>query len=123
MSELLNLLIYSFLVFIPGGILLLLLTLKRKSVIPLIAGGYLFIAVTVSVLALIGPRILGFHYFQWNWEGKILDFLWPFAVVYLFGWLKANEVGIRMPNQKSGWWASYHIWSLFCIFECDDSPN
>jgi len=41
--------------------------------------------------------------FYWNWEGKILETLWPLLVVYLLKWMSPEEVGYRLPQFNSGW--------------------
>ncbi len=47
----------------------------------------------------------GTHFFggYWNWTGKVLQILWPLAVVFLFQWMSSKEVGYVLPKKNSGW--------------------
>lgn len=80
------------------GFPLLLIAFFRKSWQPLYAGILLFIAFSFDSIMVLIPRLFGFSLFHWNWEGKLIEFIWPFILVFVFKWLKPEEIGLNSPN-------------------------
>ncbi|MCX7116955.1 MAG: CPBP family glutamic-type intramembrane protease [Legionellales bacterium] len=56
--------------------------------------GLLFIAFCFDALVLHLPPIVWFSGSHWNWQGKILEFSWPLAIVYLLKWLSPQKMGL-----------------------------
>lgn len=56
--------------------------------------GLLFIAFCFDALVLHLPSIGLFSGSHWNWQGKILEFSWPLAMVYLLKWISPQEMGL-----------------------------
>jgi len=94
---------------------LLILACFRKSCSPLVAGGFLMLAICFDTLCLLLPREFGISSFHWNWEGKILSSIWPLIVVYGFKWLTAKEVGLNLPDQK-GWLLGLGMGVFFVVW-------
>jgi hypothetical protein len=49
------------------------------------------------------PRKITFFPLYYNWLGKLLQFLWPLVVVYIFKWMTSKEVGFCLPKKSSDW--------------------
>lgn len=98
------------------GVPLLVIAIYRKSLLPLIAAALFFAAFSFDEILVLLPKILNLLSFKWNWEGKFLEFLWPFPVIYLFGWLTPKEVGLNQPT-KGGFLLAGALGVLFTIFE------
>ncbi|MBI5447250.1 MAG: CPBP family intramembrane metalloprotease [Gammaproteobacteria bacterium] len=75
------------------AVVLIYIALQRRSREPLTAMGLLFIAFCFDALVLHLPSIVWFSGSHWNWQGKILEFSWPLALVYLLKWLSPQKVG------------------------------
>ena len=39
---------------------------------------------------------------HFNWVGGLLSFLWPWPVIFLFKWLTAEEVGLKLERPVNG---------------------
>lgn len=82
------------------GVILLLIACFRKSFYPILAGCLLFAVFFLDSIILRLPGISGFSQSNINWEGKILECLWPLLLVYILRWLSAKEVGYNFPNHN-----------------------
>ncbi|MCH9627120.1 MAG: hypothetical protein S4CHLAM2_07540 [Chlamydiales bacterium] len=52
------------------------------------------------------PQKITFFHFYWNWQGKLLEALWPVILVYVLKWRSAKETGFSLPKEGSAWvWA------------------
>lgn len=87
--------------FFPVGLFLIFLACHRKNTKPLYAMVFLFAAITLSSITLMSPHIFFFSNLYWNWQGKLLDFIWPWVIVYGLGWLTAQEIGLTLPEKRS----------------------
>jgi membrane protease YdiL (CAAX protease family) len=86
---------------LPVGLILIFLAIYRKSIKPFYAMIFLCAAVSVSTVMLFLPRVFFFSDLSWNWQGKLLNFVWPWVVVYGFAWLTPEEVGLTLPVKTS----------------------
>ncbi len=73
------------------------------------------LAICLDTFFLLLPRMLEISKFHWNWEGKILEFIWPLVVVYGFKWLTSKEVGLNLPDTK-GWLLGLGMGLFFVIW-------
>ncbi len=93
------------LTFSPIALSLFVLAYAKNSSKPLVAAGILFTAYAFDSFVMSFPFLFSSSYQRfshWNWEGKILSFLWPWIVVFLFKWLSAEEVGLKLRKPVKG---------------------
>lgn len=91
--------------FFPIALILFVLACVRNSSKPLVAAGVLFAAFAFDLFVKFLPNLLSFSHRRighWNWEGGLLSFLWPLAVVFVFKWLSAGEVGLKLQKPAKG---------------------
>jgi uncharacterized protein len=84
----------------------------RRSISPIIVTGILFLAYTLDVTILYLPKITYFSGLRWNWQGQLLNFIWPLIIVYFLKLFTAKEVGLNLPKVKS----TFILASLLAIF-------
>lgn len=102
MSDLIQELIEALFQFLPIAIFLVGLSIYNKNNKPIIAAAFLFSAIFCSCFVLNFPKTIApINHLSWNWIGKILDFTWPWLVVYKCKWLTADEVGLKLPIKNS----------------------
>lgn len=91
--------------FLPIALLLLILAYVNNSSKPLVAASLLFAAYTFDSLVRYLPIFFSFTDSQighYNWVGGLLSFLWPWPVIFLFKWLNAEEVGLKLERPVKG---------------------
>jgi len=69
-----------------------------------------------DILVIILPKALSISPFQWNWIGKALEFSWPLIIVFILGWLTPEEVGLKLPKEKSGWLPGLIVGLVFASY-------
>ncbi len=84
---------------LPIGIILFFIAAYRCCREPIIAAFFLYLTITLDALMLHLPKVSIFIGLGWNWQGKLLQFLWPWIIVYGFAWLSPKEVGLLMPSK------------------------
>lgn len=80
------------------GLVLAVLAYHRRSLKPIILGGILFGTFLFDTLMLHLPRLAFLVDLHWNWQGKTIEAMWPLIVVYVFGWLKPQEIGLTLKS-------------------------
>lgn len=101
LAELKPILSLAFIECLPVFFVLTVLSLSRQSTKPLYAALLLFLAVVTSTLALFLQPVPVLSHTEFNWQGKILNFLWPCLLVYGCSCLSVNDVGLSLPKQSS----------------------
>ena len=93
--------------FSSAGLILLVLAYyyRNPKIFTLIAILYSLFLFDIVILSL--PRLSFLHTYKWNWQGKILEFIWPLIMVYGLKWLQPAEVGLTLPKNKR--WLIYAV--------------
>jgi membrane protease YdiL (CAAX protease family) len=90
------------------AIILIVLAFRWKNNEPLKLLGVLYALLIAQVIILTLPRVGFFSELQWNWQGKIIGFVWLLSIVYVFKWLTPKEVGLTAPVQRK-----WYVCALF----------
>lgn len=101
---------------LPAALILIFLAYYRRSIQPFYAMIFLCAAVSVSTVMLFLPHVFFFSDLSWNWQGKLLDFAWPWVIVYGFAWLTPMEVGLTLPKKLSNFTLAIKLGVIFTLF-------
>ncbi len=70
----------------------------------------------VDYIFLFAPRISFFSHLQWNWQGKALEFLWPFLASIFIRGLSRGDLRIRFPRDWPSWLSALLVAVLISLF-------
>jgi uncharacterized protein len=107
---------YILLEWLPAASILISLAFYRRSIQPFYAMIFLYAAVSVSTVMLFLPHVFFFSGLLWNWQGKLLEFAWPWIIVYGFSWLTPIEVGLTLPEKNSNFTLAIQLGVIFTLF-------
>ena len=72
--------------------------IKLLKILPLF-----FLFLFIEEMALNILRGATFFHWQWNWQGKFLELIWPLILVFVLKKFTAKEVGYLLPKLKLDW--------------------
>jgi membrane protease YdiL (CAAX protease family) len=85
----------------------------------LVGAALCFVAIIFDNFFTFLPTLIGFHHFNWNFEGKIGSIFWCLFIVYILKWVTPAKVGLNAPTSKGMVLAAMIgiTYTVFCLLE------
>lgn len=116
MSNILDYLYTALLQFSPVGIVLVCLAYKRQSLSPIVGGCWLLLFFLFDMSLSVYLKVILKSYFQWNFAGKVFEFIWPLIAIYVFKIFSPEKVGLSWPKKNNDLALGLYMGLVFALF-------